>query len=195
MHPVAGLIELGDHHAAVRYALEVSGETAGLAVAIRERIEAPEIAALLLAKTTVAAERDVQLVLSEDSRLPDAGGDTNILLTIVGNLIDNAIDAAIAGPRPARVAVRLIGGYDRDVTIEVADSGPGVPKELASRIFTDGFTTKSGDERRHRGIGLALAHRLVTRAGGTIAIDCSGATTFTVVLPAARRPDHTTAAR
>ncbi len=65
MHTVAGLIELGDHQAAVRYALEVSGETAGLAEAIRERIEAPEIAALLLAKTTVAAERDVQLVLSD----------------------------------------------------------------------------------------------------------------------------------
>ncbi|MGA8333443.1 MAG: sensor histidine kinase, partial [Solirubrobacteraceae bacterium] len=138
MHTVAGLIELGDHQAAGRYALDVSGATAGLAQAIRERIEAPEIAALLLAKTTVAAERDVQLVLSEDSRLPDTGVDTNILLTIVGNLIDNAIDAAIAGPRPARVDVRLVGGCDRNVTVEVADSGPGVPNELASRVFTDG---------------------------------------------------------
>jgi two-component system, CitB family, sensor kinase len=195
MHTVAGLIELGDEHAAVRYALDVSGETAGLADAIRERIEAPEIAALLLAKTTVAAERDVQLVLSEDSRLADIGMATAMLLTIVGNLIDNAIDAAIAGPPPARVDVRLIGECDRNVTIEVADSGPGVPKELASRIFNDGFTTKSGDERRHRGIGLALAHRLVTRAGGTITVDCSGATTFTVVLPATQQPDHSGAAQ
>jgi two-component system CitB family sensor kinase len=66
-----------------------------------------------------------------------------------------------------------------------------VPQGLASRIFTDGFTTKSGDERRHRGIGLALAHRLATRAGGTITVDCDGATTFTVVLPASGRPDQT----
>jgi two-component system, CitB family, sensor kinase len=188
MHTVAGLVELGDPQAAVRYALEVSGETAGLAEAIRERIEAPEIAALLLAKTTVAAERDVELVLSDDSRLADAGVDTTMLLTIAGNLIDNAIDAAVAGPHPARVDVRLMGGADRDVTIEVADSGPGVPEDLASRIFTDGFTTKSDDQRRHRGIGLALAHRLVSRAGGTITVDCSGATTFKVVLPAAPAP-------
>jgi len=160
-----------------------------------KRIFALLAAALLLAKTTVAAERDVQLVLSEDSRLADTGLDTNTLLTILGNLIDNAIDAAAAGPRPARVDVRLLGGCDRNLTIEVADSGPGVPKELTSRVFTDGFTTKSGDERRHHGIGLALAHRLATRAGGTITVDCSGATTFTVVLPVAPQPDHTRTAR
>jgi two-component system CitB family sensor kinase len=194
MHTLAGLIELGDNDAAIRYALDVSGASAGLAEAIRERIERPEIAAMLLAKTTIAAERGVELLLSEDSRLADAGVDTNMILTIVGNLIDNAIDAAIAGPPPARVDVRLLSEFDRDITIEVADSGPGVPKELASRIFTDGFTTKSGDERRHRGIGLALAHRLVTRAGGTITVDCSPPTTFTVVLPAAQEPDHTSAA-
>jgi two-component system CitB family sensor kinase len=194
MHTVAGLIELGDHPAAVRYALEVSGETAGLAQTIRERIEAPEIAALLLAKITVAAERDVQLVLSDETRLADTDVDTNMLLTIVGNLIDNAIDAAVAGRPPARVDIRLIGGCDRDVTIQVTDSGPGVPEELASRIFTDGFTTKSGDERRHSGIGLALARRLVTRAGGTITVDCSGPTTFTVMLPAEQQPDHARAA-
>jgi two-component system CitB family sensor kinase len=195
MHTVAGLIELGDHQAAVGYALEVSGESAGLAEAIRERIEAPEIAALLLAKITVAAERDVRLVLSEDSQLAYSGVDTNMLLTIIGNLIDNAIDAAVGGPRPARVDVRLLGACEQTITIEVADSGPGVPKELASRIFTDGFTTKSSDERGHRGIGLALAHRLVTRAGGTITVDCSAATTFTVVLPAARQPDQAPAAQ
>jgi two-component system CitB family sensor kinase len=195
MHTLAGLVELGDHQAAVHYALEVSGATAGLAEAIRERVEAPEIAALLLAKTTVAAERDVQLVLSADSRLADTAVDTNMLLTIIGNLIDNGIDAAIAGPRPARVDVRLTDGCDSSVTIEVADSGPGVPKELTRRIFNDGFTTKSRDERRHRGIGLALAHRLATRAGGTITVDCSGTTTFTVVLPAAQPLDHAHAAQ
>jgi two-component system CitB family sensor kinase len=190
MHTVAGLIELGDHSAAVRYALEVSGETAGLAQAIRERIEAPEIAALLLAKITVAAERDVQLVLSDETRLADTDVDTNMLLTIVGNLIDNAIDAAVAGRPPARVDIRLIGGCDRDITIQVTDTGPGAPEELTTRIFTDGFTTKSDDERRHSGIGLALARRLVTRAGGTITVDCSGPTTFTVILPAEQQPDH-----
>jgi two-component system CitB family sensor kinase len=182
MHTMAGLIELGDQEAAVRYALDVSGQTAGLAEAISERVEAPELAALLLAKTTVAAERGVELKLTEDSHLAGTAVDTNVLLSILGNLIDNAIDAAAAGARPARVTVRLTTGGE-DITLCVSDTGPGVPRELAARIFTDGFTTKSPDGRGHRGIGLALVHRLVNRAGGTIRVDCSGATTFIVVLP------------
>ena len=186
MHTVAGLIELDDQQAAIRYALEVSGETAGLAEAIRTRIEAPEIAALLLAKTTVAAERDVELVLSEDSRLAHTGIETNIFLSIVGNLIDNAIDAAATGPGPANVTVRLVT-CEKKVILEVSDTGPGVPKELRGRIFADGFTTKAPEGRSHRGIGLALVHRLVHRAGGTVAVDCSRPTTFTVVLPTEAR--------
>ena len=186
MHTVAGLIELGDHAAAVRYALDVSGQSAGLAEAIRERVEPPEIAAMLVAKTTVAAEHGVQLVLSEDSRLAEVGVDATMVLTIAGNLIDNAIDAAAAGPPPGRVTVRLTA-RDGAIMIEVTDSGPGVPEELTAQIFTDGFTTKATASRRHHGIGLALVHRLVHRAGGTIAVDCAGATTFTARLPTAQR--------
>jgi two-component system CitB family sensor kinase len=188
MHTLAGLIELGDHDAAVRYALEVSGASAGLAEAIRERIERPEIAAMLLAKTTIASERGVELVLSPDSHLDDVGVDTNVVLTIVGNLIDNAIDAAGAGAQPARVTVRLVAD-DGSVTLEVTDTGPGIPQELSSTIFTDGFTTKPTEGERHRGIGLALVHRLVHQARGTIEVNCAGPTAFAVVLPAGRPVD------
>ncbi len=191
MHTVAGLIELGDHEQAARFALDISGATGGLAEAIRERIEPPEMAALLLAKTTIAAERGVELALSEDSDLADTGGDTAALLTIVGNLIDNAVDAAAAGPPPPRVVVAL-GATDAALTIRVQDSGPGVPEELQEAIFADGFTTKHGAGGRNHGLGLALVRRLVHRAGGTIAIEPAadadgppGGAVFTVVLPAA----------
>ena len=116
MHTVAGLIELGDRDGAVRYAIDVSDASGGLAEVIRERIERPELAAMLLAKTTIAAERNVALELTADSRLADSGADTAALLTIVGNLIDNAIDAAALAPPPAWVSVRLAaeGDVDRD---------------------------------------------------------------------------------
>ncbi len=181
MHTLAGLIELGDHEAAGRYALDVSRSSDGLAEAIREQIEPPEIAALLLAKTTIAAERGVALTLTEDSRLPADGLPTSAVLTIAGNLIDNAIDAAADGSPPAQVRVHLSGGDA--VRIEVSDSGPGVAAPLVSQIFNDGFTTKPTTPERPRGIGLALVHRLVRQCGGSIDVEFSGRTLFTVRLP------------
>ena len=190
MHTLAGLIELGDHDAAAHYALDVSRSSGGLAEAIRAQIERPEIAAMLLAKTTIAAERGVALTLTEDSQLPDAGLETSTVLTIVGNLIDNAIDAAAAGSEPRAVTVRMVS--DEAVRIEVSDSGEGVPPELASQIFNDGFTTKPAEPDRQRGIGLALVHRLVKRSGGTIAFEAGeddGGTLFSVVLPLTARAE------
>jgi two-component system, CitB family, sensor kinase len=182
MHTLAGLIELGDHEAAARYALDISGAS-GAAETIRAQIECPEIAAMLLAKATVARERNVTLTLTDDSRLPADGLDVNAILTIVGNLIDNAIDAAADGGRPAEVTVRLIGGDT--ITIEVSDSGTGVADDVAPQIFTDGFTTKETTADSPRGIGLALVHRLVRQANGTIAVASHDRTVFTVTLPLA----------
>jgi two-component system CitB family sensor kinase len=183
MHTLAGLIELGHHDQAGRYALDVSCSSDGLAETIRARIERPEIAAMILAKITIAAERGVALTLTEDSRLPGEGLDTRAVLTIIGNLIDNAIEAAAEGSPPATVTVRLSGG--ESIRIEVSDSGEGVPVGLESQIFSDGFTTKPTPPDRPRGLGLALVHRLVRRSGGSIAVDCLDHTVFTVVLPVA----------
>lgn len=183
MHTVAGLIELGDHDGAVRYAIDVSDESGGPAEVIRERIERPEIAAMLLAKTTIAAERDVALNVTGDSRLADSGVNTTALLTITGNLIHNAIDAAAEAPPPASVDVRLTTD-ERSTLIEVRDSGPGVPAVLEHTVFNDGFTTKPDQGERHRGLGLALVHRLVRQAGGTVWIDPLDRAVFRVELPA-----------
>lgn len=191
MHTLAGLIELGDHSAAANYALDVSRASGGLAEAIRSQIEPPELAALLLAKTTVAAERGVGLELTEDSQLPAEGLDLSAVHTIVGNLIDNAVDAAAAGPWPQRVTVHMSGG-DR-ISIVVSDTGEGISEDAASRVFEDGFSTKPAEPDRQRGLGLALVHRLVTNAGGTISftsgeVDEHG-TTFRVSLPVQVRGD------
>ncbi len=186
MHTVAGLIELGDHASAARYVLDVSSDSAELAETIRARIESPEIAAMLLAKMTIAAERNVELTLTADSHLSAGGVDTNSVLTIVGNLIDNAIDAAADGPSPSDVSVRLSGGdptCEGPVTIAVSDSGDGIPSQLVQEVFMDGFTTKTASTERPRGIGLALVQRLVHRAGGNVMLSCEGRTLFTVVLP------------
>jgi two-component system CitB family sensor kinase len=185
MHTVAGLIELGDRDGAVRYAMDVSDASGGLAEVIREQIERHELAAMLLAKTTIAAERHVALELTRDSRLADADTDAAALVTIVGNLIDNAIDAAADGPQPAWVTVRLLTDEDT-ISIDVSDSGAGVAAELCRLVFDDGFTTKPDHGDRHRGLGLALVHRLVRRQGGRVWIDARNPACFHVVLPIRR---------
>jgi two-component system CitB family sensor kinase len=188
MHTVAGLVELGDPRRAIEYALASSRGSAGLAEAISEHVERTEIAAMLVAKTTVASEHGVRLSLSPDARLGDVGRDTGTVLTILGNLVDNAIDAAAAGASPREVIVHLAEDAET-VRIEVSDSGLGVSAAASAQIFADGFTTKATDRDRPRGIGLALVHRIVHRAGGTIEFgpgEQGAGTTFRVVLPVAR---------
>ncbi|SEM37377.1 sensor histidine kinase [Nonomuraea pusilla] len=170
LHTVITLVELGRTEQAVafgtaelRAAQELTDRVVG---AVRE----PVLAALLLGKSAEAAERGGELVISEDSELDDLGLDPRELVTIAGNLIDNAIDAA------ARVEVHLRSGPG-GVVIRVADDGPGlVPPEA----FGKGWTTK-GDGR---GLGLALVGQAVRRLGGAIEVEASPAgSVFTVRLP------------
>ena len=71
----------------------------------------------------------------------------------------------------------------------VADNGPGIAGPNAERVFQDGYSTKTGDSGTRRGLGLALVHRMVHRAGGSIALTPGPATRFEVWLPE-RSPGH-----
>jgi len=75
--------------------------------------------------------------------------------------------------------------------VRVSDTGPGIPDGLVEDVFVDGFTTKPPREGIHRGVGLALVHRLVTRAGGTVTVSVTpdGGAELDVALPVSvRRP-------
>ncbi|MGW7006082.1 ATP-binding protein [Streptomyces sp. NPDC054933] len=186
MHTLAGLLELGEHEIAFAYAVESAGAEPALAESIRSRIGNPLMVGLVMAKTTVAAERGVRLTLTEDSELGEQPAHLDRLLTIVGNLLDNAVDAAASGgTSPARVRLSLVE-EEASVTVRVADSGPGVPPEARSRIFEDGWSTRPDRGTARRGLGLALVHRLVQRHGGSIEVSEGPGAVFTVVLPVPR---------
>jgi len=184
MHVLAGLLDLGEHDAALEYAVELAGAQPSLAGYVRERIGSALMAGLVTAKATVAAERGVQLVLSEDSTLGEQPAHLDRLLTIVGNLLDNAIDAAASCGGPAAQVRMLLAEEEERVTVRVADSGPGVPAHARSRIFEDGWSTRPDRGTARRGLGLALVHRLVQRHGGTIEVSEGAGAVFTVILPA-----------
>lgn len=190
IHTLSGLIELGRYGEAAGYLTEISGAAVGLADDLRDRIDCPILVAMLLAKTTIAAERGVTLAVTGDSGLGAPPADPNALATIVGNLIDNAVDAALDGDPPPTVTVRISDGADAagGVTLTVSDSGPGVPADAANTIFEDGFTTKAPRDGMHRGLGLALVARLVHRLGGSIDVAGAAGAVFTVRIPGARVP-------
>ena len=180
MHTVAGLIELGEHEDALAFLTDVQTDQASFADAVRERISAAPIVGLLLGKAAAAGERGVELRLTEDSWLGDTPEKVHAMTTIVGNLIDNALEAV--PPDRGRVEVEICGD-EREILIQICDNGPGVPEELRDRIFLDGFTTKPAYDGLRRGIGLALVHRLVQRLGGSIEVTGTPGARFVVRLP------------
>ncbi|MFF7096205.1 ATP-binding protein [Streptomyces rubradiris] len=185
MHTLLGLLELEMYDDAVEFVGEVVGDHRATAEQVTERIQDPLLAALLVGKATVAAERGVALGVSEHTRLPDRLIDPQGLVTVVGNLVDNALDAVAATPH-ARVEVAL-RAQGRTVVLGVRDTGPGVPKDLRELIFTEGWSTKKPPAHGKRGIGLSLVRRLAERQGGsaTVGPAAGGGAEFTVVLPEA----------
>ena len=181
LHAVSGLIELGRIRDAVGLISSTALVHQELVDRVRERIGDPTLAALLLAKASVASERGVDFRLGGDAFLGRATIDPQDLITIVGNLVDNAIDAA-AGTPNAWVEATVAETSD-GLSIRVRDSGPGVGTVHASDIWREGFTTKRGPA--HHGLGLALVRQVAERRGGWVRASSDGVTEFTALLPAA----------
>lgn len=186
LHVIGGLIELGRYDDAVQFINRSSLMQQTLAASVVGNVGDPVVAALLLGKAAVASERGVELTVSAAPRLPDELGDARGLVTVLGNLIDNAIDSVAAAPgTEGRVDVSL-DAVDGELVITVRDSGPGVDPALSEEIFRDGFTTKVAAGATRRGLGLALVSQEVKRRGGRVGVENEGGAVFTVVLPIAR---------
>ena len=185
MHTLAGLLELARYDEAQAYLSELSATSTGIAETLRDQLGDPTIVALLLAKGSIAAERGVELTVTADEAvgsIEDIDVRPRVLVSIVGNLVDNAIDAAATGDSAhPHVCVTFHRPDSRQIEIEVADNGAGV--QDADRIFTDGFSTKPPRDGAPRGLGLALVHRLVVRNNGRITVSNEGGAVFRVTLP------------
>ena len=179
LHAIAGLIELGRGDEAARLAGAEAAATQELIGRLGEGIEEPALVALLLGKAATASERGAELHVGQGARL-HAGFPAATLVTIVGNLIDNALDARDPS-RPGRIDVMLVDDGAVAV-IEVADDGPGFPPELLDRAFEAGVTTKRGGSGP-RGLGLALVRRAVVALGGAVEAHNDGGAVVTVTLP------------
>jgi two-component system CitB family sensor kinase len=182
LHTLVGLVELGHHDEAIQFVTDVSTARADLTERLQARIQNAKLVALILAKVSLADERDVRLRVMDDSHVGGAISDVSEVLTVAGNLIDNAIDAASKGSRPRWVELTIVAA-EHDLLIRVRDSGPGVPHDMREAIFMDGVTTKSSATGARRGLGLALVRQVVTGRGGMISVGQDAGAVFTAVLP------------
>lgn len=186
LHTVVMLVEVGEYAQAVAFATATIAQTEALVDTVTSAVEDPPLAALLLGKAAQAEERGVRLEFAPDTCLPATGLAAGDLVMIVGNLVDNAIDAAADGPLPqlVRFGGQLVSG---ELVIEVADSGPGLSAELVSNAFTRGWTTKTlpleEGLSQGRGLGLALVQGTVRRLGGTVEVQRDRGSLFVVRLP------------
>ncbi|MEU5090595.1 ATP-binding protein [Streptomyces sp. NPDC021356] len=172
LHTISGLIQIGEHDEVVRHIRALNQRRQSLDMTLASRVRDTAIAALLMAKSSLAAERRVALRISADTALDRlVAEDAADVATVVGNLVDNAVDAAAVhrgDDDEAWVEVELRQDAS-SVEIVVRDSGPGLTAEVAREVFVHGFTTKADPEGR-RGIGLALTKLVCERHGGEVSV-------------------------
>ena len=185
LHTVISLIELGETDHALTFAVGELETAQALADRVLEGVGNRAVAALLLAKSAQAAERGIELTILAGSVLPEDLAPDYELVTILGNLIDNAFDVLTAQPpeRARRVEVASAVADGR-VRITVTDSGPGLTVEQAGSVFTRGWSTKTArGPAGDRGLGLALVAQAVNRCGGTVVAEPGPGARFVVWLP------------
>lgn len=170
LYTISGLLQLDKSQQALALIRQETAREQAQLATVLEQIADPLVGGILLGKMAYAEQKGVQLELVEDStlhtRLSSQG--QNVLISVLGNLLNNAVDAALLGGQPQPRIRLFFTDLGEQLLFEVEDNGPGVDPALMAHIFQDGFSTKPG---RHRGIGLALVRQLCLEYGGDISLE------------------------
>jgi two-component system CitB family sensor kinase len=165
LHTVVSLIEMGRVEEAVGFATDELQLAQSLADQVLDAVGDPVVEALLLGKSADASERGITLAV--EGSVGDADVASRDLVTVLGNLLDNAFDAVAASPVGERRVRVALGGDDDGVVVSVEDSGSGLDDEAVAHALERGWSTKgSGDSGR--GVGLALVAQVARRHGGDV---------------------------
>lgn len=162
LHVILGLVKLGEHERLKEYVAGIAGRLDDEVGYVLQRVKDPVVAGFLLARFAAAREQAVQLKLDEATAVPRCPGESEAhdIVTIVGNLLENAVEALHGTPSPEI----LLGLWQEGewLRLSVEDNGPGLPEEHLARIFERGFSTKG----ENRGFGLWRVARSVEALGG-----------------------------
>lgn len=185
LHTIAGLIQIGHEKEALELIGRESAGYQGLIAFLAKAVPHPVLAAFIIGKYNHAQELRIDFEIDPDSQLIDVPADLNRekVLTILGNLLNNAFDAALQSGRSPQVKLSMTD-IGNDLVFEVEDSGEGISQELTDKIFEKGFSTKHTD----RGQGLYLVKKALYDLGGQITLADSdmGGALFSVFIPKKR---------
>ncbi len=181
---ISGLLQSGRYQEAINYIQLQSEHAQSVLDFISAQFASPMLCGLLLGKVSRAREKGVELVFDPTSELlqPFHGLPESELISVIGNLLDNAIEATQqVDPLQRMIEVLIVAG-NGELIIEVADNGIGIPVALKDHLFERGITSKNCEGH---GIGLSLIHSFVTQAGGVIEVaeNTGGGTIFSVFIP------------
>ncbi|RAM36658.1 sensor histidine kinase [Arthrobacter globiformis] len=182
LHTIAGFMSIGQHQQARNY-LERLAATGPLKFPVNqaELLQDPYLQAFIGAKGVEADERGVSLRIGPETLVRGQVTEPQDVTTVLGNLIDNAVNAAVAGTAAERwVELELLddeGDGGGTLHVVVADSGDGLPDDSnPEAVFAEGFTTAGGSVLQGQGraggqgLGLALARQLARRRGGDVTV-------------------------
>ncbi|MED1568178.1 sensor histidine kinase [Bacillus paramycoides] len=183
MHVVLGLTHMKQYEELQKYVSSMVSEHQYEIGGVMKRIKSPVFAGFLLGKLSYAREKNIKLIIKEDSYLPEIYDERIIheLITVVGNLIDNALDA-VTNCEKKQVEVGI--QYGDTLIITVQDTGKGIQEDEMDALFIKGYSTK-GD---NRGYGLHLVKESIQRINGEIHIHSlvGEGTTITIEIPKSR---------
>ncbi|MGV0745005.1 sensor histidine kinase [Mycolicibacterium sp. XJ870] len=180
LHTVVTMVEMGRPEEAVRFATSDLELSQRLVDRLSQSVGEPALVALLLGKTAQADERGITLTVTEDTQLPaETVLSGQEMITVLGNLIDNAMDACDRDDPWVEVTVTQ---DDTELMVRVADSGAGMDPATFEKAMQRGYSTKSGDSAGH-GLGLALVAQVVNKHGGTLHADVTYGSVVTITVP------------
>ena len=181
---ISGLLQMGRTEDALSYIGSIAAVHEHITGPVMRLIRNTSVAALILGKASNMRELDISLVLMRNSSLPEQSRylTTTELVTVVGNLLENAIEATGASPAgELRAVVLQLTEDEQGLMVMVSDTGVGISQEDLPHIFERGFSTKAA---QGRGVGMSRIREIVEGHGGTIDVDTEpgSGTTFTIII-------------
>ena len=181
---VYSLVELDEGKEAIDYIEKIYSDIRSVSRFMRT--ESPAVNALLAAKSAECESRHIDMQLEIESAWGNLAAEDYLVCRVLGNLIDNAVDA-LSGTQEPRITVKLSESVNACL-FTVSNNGPRIPDDIREHIFTQGFSTKG----EGRGMGLAICRSIMQKAEGELSVESDAAmTVFTGKLPKITAKDTT----